>query len=236
MTLRRVAVLIAMGFPSLMAWLYFVVLAGEGGQANPWLQGAYSGGKFLQLLLPVGAFWLAEGHLPAWPRPTLRGLTAGLIYGVLVGGAIVLLYQLHFRYASSFLNTPALVRRKVEEFGLATPVGFILLGTFISAVHSLLEEYYWRWFVFGELKRWIGKPSAILISSLAFMAHHIIVLHVYFPEHFLFATLPFSLSVAAGGVFWAWLYDWSGSIYAPWISHLLVDAGIMVVGYQMLFG
>ena len=33
----------------------------------------------------------------------------------------------------------------------------------------------------------------------------------------------------------AWLYRRSGSLVGPWLSHLLVDAGIMVIGYDLLF-
>lgn len=47
-------------------------------------------------------------------------------------------------------------------------------------------------------------------------------------------TNLFSVSVAVGGVFWAWLYDRSGSLLGPWLSHLLVDAAIFTVGYGLV--
>jgi uncharacterized protein len=46
-------------------------------------------------------------------------------------------------------------------------------------------------------------------------------------------TWLFSLSVAVGGAFWAWLYQRTGSLYGPWLSHLLVDAAIFLVGYDL---
>jgi membrane protease YdiL (CAAX protease family) len=49
------------------------------------------------------------------------------------------------------------------------------------------------------------------------------------------AVLPFSLCVAFGGAAWAWIYHRSGSIYSVWLSHLLVDAAILVIGYDMVF-
>src|SRR5262249_1527345 len=110
-----------------------------------------------------------------------------------------------------------------------------LFAVFVTVPHSLLEEYYWRWFVFGQLRRRLTLASAIVISSLGFMAHHVIILYVFFPDHFLTAAVPFSLCVAAGGAVWAWLYERSGSIYAPWLSHLVVDAGLFVVGYDLFF-
>ena len=44
----------------------------------------------------------------------------------------------------------------------------------------------------------------------------------------------FSLATAVGGAFWAWLYNKTGSIYGPWASHLLIDAAIFAVGYDLI--
>ena len=74
---------------------------------------------------------------------------------------------------------------------------------------------------------------AIFISSVGFMAHHVLVLGLYF-GWFSPATVVFSLATAVGGAFWAWLYARSGSLYAPWLSHLLIDAGIFWVGYDLI--
>ena len=32
---------------------------------------------------------------------------------------------------------------------------------------------------------------------------------------------------------WAWLYERTGHLAGPWISHALADAALMWVGYQM---
>ena len=106
---------------------------------------------------------------------------------------------------------------------------------FLAGVHSLMEEYYWRWFVFRELKGLLAPGAAIALSSLAFMAHHVIILWIYLPGRFLTAVVPFSLCVALGGAAWAWLYERSGTLYTPWLSHLLVDVAILAVGYEMVF-
>jgi membrane protease YdiL (CAAX protease family) len=64
------------------------------------------------------------------------------------------------------------------------------------------------------------------------MAHHVLVIGFYFgwtaPE-----TWLFSFAVAIGGAVWAWLYHKSRSLVGPWLSHLLVDAAIFAVGYDL---
>ena len=46
--------------------------------------------------------------------------------------------------------------------------------------------------------------------------------------------LPASLGVAVGGAAWAWLYERTGSVLAPWVSHLLIDATLFVIGWDLL--
>jgi membrane protease YdiL (CAAX protease family) len=75
-----------------------------------------------------------------------------------------------------------------------------------------------------------------VISSLAFMSFHVIVLAVFLPHRFWELAVPLSFCVALGGCVWAWLYNRTGSIYAPWLSHVIVDLAIMAVGFDMVFG
>jgi hypothetical protein len=49
-------------------------------------------------------------------------------------------------------------------------------------------------------------------------------------------TWLFSLAVAAGGAAWAWLYEKSGTLAGPWLSHALADAALMTVGYRLWTG
>ena len=72
-----------------------------------------------------------------------------------------------------------------------------------------------------------------IVSSLGFMAHHVLVLATFFGNASP-TTYLFSLGVAVGGVIWSLLYERSKSLLGPWISHALVDAGIFLVGYDLV--
>ena len=43
-------------------------------------------------------------------------------------------------------------------------------------------------------------------------------------------TLLLSGCIALGGIIWAWQYDRAKSLLGPWLSHLVVDAFLMIVG------
>jgi membrane protease YdiL (CAAX protease family) len=231
------ALIFAMIFPGLMAWVYFVALArptsGDGGPVLTAFP-AYVMGKIVQFGFPVVWVWIYERQRLRSTVPSFAGLALGIGFGLLVAALVFAAYHVMAR-SPILAETPEKIRDKLTVFHADTAARYLLLGVFIAGVHSLMEEYYWRWFVFGELKRRVPVAFAIALSSLAFMAHHVVVLGVYFPQHFFTAALPFALCVAVGGAVWAWLYQRTGTIYSAWISHLLVDAAILAVGYRMVF-
>lgn len=238
------ALAFAMTFPTIMTWFYFVALARpqdsqslEGGpaQGNLWVQAVYGAGKFIQFSFPVLYLALVDPNHLRSLRPQFKGWGLGIGFGVLVSAGVFALYEAGLRSWLVDIGTATQIRGKIEEFNSATPIRYAALAGFLAVVHSLLEEYYWRWFVFGRLRKLLSVPSAIALSSFAFMAHHVIVLGRFFPNDFWTAAVPFSLCIAVGGAFWAWLYNRSGSIYSTWLSHLLVDVAILAIGYDLVF-
>jgi membrane protease YdiL (CAAX protease family) len=228
------ALAFALLFPLLMAWVYFVAVPAAAQQGNPILVAAYGAGKLIQFLFPALYVGLFARSCLRPGRPTTRGLGLGVAFAVLVAVAMFVLYFVLLRASPLLADTPGQIDDKLRAFGRDTPAGFVQLALFLCIGHSLFEEYYWRWFVFGWLKRYLPLGGAIALSAVGFTLHHVVVLGVFFPGRFWTLALPLSLCVGAGGAFWAWLYHRSGSLAATWISHALVDAAIMAVGYVML--
>jgi membrane protease YdiL (CAAX protease family) len=214
--------------PSAVTWLYFVALA----DAPAWMQqSAYVVGKAIQFGLPMT--WLVAARPWArieWRAP--RGIGFGIAFGLTLLVATWCLYALLLKPMGFFEGPAAAAREKVAGMGLASARAYVALGVFYSLLHSFLEEYYWRWFVFGELCRPMPLGAGIALSSVGFALHHVLVLATYFGWDSP-ATYLFSLCVAIGGAVWAWLYRASGSLVGPWISHALVDAAIFLVGYDL---
>jgi len=222
------AVVFALVFPTFFTWLYFVRTDG-----HPAVQQVvFFVGKTIQFGFPIAWLLLAERGRVRWKGPTRVGLAWGLASGLLIGGATLGLYFGWMRSSEQILTVAAVVRAKVVGIGLTSPAAFIAMSLFYSLLHSLLEEYYWRWFVFGRLRRMMPLGGAIVISSLGFMAHHVILVFHYFSWPW---AIVASAAVAIGGALWAWRYERDSSLWGVWISHLLVDAAIFTIGYQMAF-
>jgi len=232
------ALVFTMGFPSLMSWLEFVFLRGASRDGNTAVQLTFGLGKVLQFSFPIVYVWFRARDSIRFERPNTRGMLVGIAFGVGVGAGALVLYFGWLRTSPAMAGTPQQVHNWLVELDpfFTTFTGYLILAATFAVVHSFMEEYYWRWFVFNRLKAFLPVVPAVIVSSLAFMAHHVIVLNVYLQGHFWEAVVPFSLCVAGGGIVWAWLYHACQSLYAPWISHLIIDAALMGLGIDMLFG
>ncbi|MDO5579591.1 MAG: CPBP family intramembrane metalloprotease [Planctomycetia bacterium] len=226
-------VLFALFFPLFLTWIYFVQ-----GEGNPVFQkGAYFLGKLIQFSSPL--IWTIGILKAPWilRRFSRKGVLSGALFGLVVGSIMIFLFH-HFKdhpqFESQFSSLNTSLHSRFGSLGFTSPFPFLMLGLFYSVIHSGLEEYYWRWFTFREIKKLISWIPALLIASLGFTFHHILVLGAFFGYRSFFCWLS-CFGVFCGGVFWCWLYRRSDSIWGCWIGHGLIDAAIFVIGYQILF-
>jgi len=230
--LRRTAtgVVPAMLVPCVASLVYFVLLPG-----GAWSRVVYAGTKTFTVVWPVIAVCLIEGTRLRWKavgwRRNLAALPLGVATGLLIGGmiAVAYLWTPAGDYAHRFSGR---ISAKVIGLGIGGAGGFAAFSIFISVVHSLIEEYYWRWYVFGRLARLVPAGQAYALASLSFAAHHYVLLWCYFPP---LAAILMGTAVGLGGALWCWMYRRQGVLSGAWISHALVDAAICCVGYRLVF-
>jgi len=220
----------------------------------------YGAGKLLQASLPLLGWWvLGMERRPAWAgappapggagsrgdegamgggaRPRGGAALAGIASGLGIGAFNLAAYAGPLGTWAPIAPAPGRILDTLMALGLATPARYLALALGLSLVHSLFEEYYWRWFLLDQLERRLPLPVASTLASLAFASHHFIVVDSFLGgTHRLTVTLPVTLLVAAVGGLWGWLFDRYRSLLAPWLSHLLVDAAVMAIGWHMVFG
>jgi membrane protease YdiL (CAAX protease family) len=226
------AILFALLFPSLLTLVYFLLLASATAATQ---FAAYGSLKFIQFGFPL--FWVlfVQRRRIQFSWPGREGLVAGIAFGALVLLAMWTLYQQLLLPSGMMEVATGPVADKIAGFGANTMAAYLAMAIFYSLIHSFLEEYYWRWFVFAQLRDCVSIPVAILVSSLGFMAHHVILVGTFFGWG---SPLAWGLAicVSVGGVIWAWMYQRWNSLYPIWFGHLLVDAGIFWVGYDLVGG
>ncbi len=204
------------------AYAYFVVFAN-----TPLASPLYSAVKILLFFWPL--IWLALGApLPKFTfRITPRSALIGLACGVVMAASIFALYTL--LHATIAVYAADILTKADDLFPLQY---YIPVAIVFCLVHSLFEEYFWRWFVFSGLRLRMPAIAAALVGSVAFTLHHIVILSQFFPAGLTALT---SFGVFIGGLIWCFLYNKTNSLAASWISHALVDGAIFAIGYVLIF-
>ena len=99
-------------------------------------------------------------------------------------------------------------------------------------MNSLLEEFFFRGFIFLSLKKIIESRSAHIISAFLFSVYHIAIMSGWF-------SLPiFILAMAglfAGGIIFNLLNSKFNNIYISWLVHMFANFAINTIGLS-LFG
>ncbi|MHC4445001.1 MAG: CPBP family glutamic-type intramembrane protease [Planctomycetota bacterium] len=216
--------------PFFASLVYFVFWAGSTGAMI-----IYAATKLFTVVWPVLFIFLVLGYRFQrrkinWSKH-LSALPLGAVTGLLIGGVIVGAYSFTplGGYVEGFADE---IGVKVADMGISGPVGYVLFCTFLAGLHSLIEEFYWRWFIFGRLAEVWPVWLAYFLGSLGFAGHHYVVLGCYFSPMGAFA---FGTLVGVGGALWCWMLRRQGTLAGCWLSHALVDAAVFYVGYRIVF-
>ncbi len=144
-----------------------------------------------------------------------------LVYGVILGAYFLLVPFFDFTPIAALLSENAGVDRG----------NFLFVSLYISFVNSLLEEFFFRGFLFLNLRRRTTRAFAYLFSAALFAAYHVAMMIGWFSS-ILFALAM--LGLTAGGVIFNALNERQGTIYTSWLVHMFANFAINTVGFILL--
>jgi len=107
---------------------------------------------------------------------------------------------------------------------------FIYVALYISFINSLLEEFFFRGFIFLNLNRNITRWKAYAISALGFSVYHIAILSNWFNPILFIVALT---GLFIGGIIFNWLNEKTKNIYNSWLVHMFANFAINTVGLMM---
>lgn len=215
-----------MALPCLASLFYFVILSGTVAAHL-----IYVSIKLFTLVWPlIACRYLLRSKVWTIHLSDARHREA-LVTGLFIGLFIVIgmLVLMDTALGTAVRRSSEMVRGKVIEIGIMQY--YWSFGLFLAVFHSLIEEYYWRWFVYGQLRNICRPGTAHLAAAVAFASHHLVVLWQFFPPTI---ALLFGAGVCAGGVLWSVMYEREKTLAGVWLSHILVDLGILAVGYDLI--
>lgn len=217
-----------------VAILLIVAAAGSGMAARLWLAGTPGQLFFLLTRLGmVGLPWLwvvwVDQKKPTISLPSRQQGLIGLLLGTAMVGIILSAYW----FLGQPWIDPAAVRSRAEPLGLTSPIVYGSGALYFTFINSLVEEYIWRWFICQQWEVILPQTAVPYLAGLCFTLHHSIVLLAYTGSWLVVALGSFG--VFAAGTIWAWCYLRYRSLWACYLSHLLADLAIALVGWQILF-
>jgi membrane protease YdiL (CAAX protease family) len=161
------------------------------------------------------------------PRNWRQRLPAALGLGI---AAVGIFWGAYFLWGDLLLDKTMIAEKIGQQFSV-TAATVLLVAPVTIFANSLLEEFFYRGFAFGQLvrrHRWLGY----LLPAGAFTVQHMLFIHHW-------ATpLPLAMGVVALFVFaivLARLYEAADSIIAPWVVHILGDVAMMGIAVTLLW-
>ncbi len=112
-----------------------------------------------------------------------------------------------------------------------TAVTFIFVFVYIMFWNSLIEEYFFRWFIFNSLLKF-NKFLAFIFSSFLFSFYHMAIFWTWFSWYLIVLAL---IGLFIGSLFFSWLFIKTKWIWWAYIFHIIVDLIIVVIWYIQLF-
>ena len=181
----------------------------------------------LFLLVPLIASRIDRSvlYLPLL-RPKKKGMLPAIALGVGIYGAILGGYFL----VSPFFDFSQIAGALTDNAGV-TKDNFLYVSLYISFANSFLEEFFFRGFVFTNLKRLSGRNPAYIISATAFSLYHVAMMIGWFsPVLFLLVMV----GLVIGGMIFNWLNEKLDTIYCSWLTHMFANFAINTIGFLLL--
>jgi membrane protease YdiL (CAAX protease family) len=186
---------------------------------------AYGLSKLLFIGLPF-VYWYINRATPKTPQSPMRlfSVVSGLVFALIIFGVL-------YTFIDEIKPLGEKIYQTLSNIGLTK--NFLLYSLGIIIFNSLFEELYWRYSIFGGLKKFFSLNKAMLIGSLGFAAMHF----VYFVSFFdaMWVILLLTSASFLFGMFWAWLYHKTNSVFWVWINHLLVNVPLFYIEYLIIF-
>jgi uncharacterized protein len=224
-TRRRALIALALSVPftSIGATMSLLIAPGAIGQTvlvicQIWL-----------LFLPIVWLRRIERKPLTVSRPKQRDWIVGATIGLLMFCIILAAYWLFLRH---WINA-ADIQRKVRRISNIDPLSFQLGGFYFTVINALIEEYFWRWFIYRRCEEVVSQRAAVFLSASFFTLHHTIGLAVFTDWR---VTIVGTLSVFAAGAVWSECYRRYRSVWGNYFSHAAADLALHIIAWQILFG
>ena len=122
------------------------------------------------------------------------------------------------------------IREILYKSGDITKKNFFYVAVYISFLNSLLEEFFFRGFLFLSVNKMGLRIPAYFLSALGFSLYHIGIMVDWFN------IMIFLLAIIAlfiGGLIFNYLNEDNKNIYNSWLVHVFANLALNTIGLIM---
>ena len=159
-------------------------------------------------------------------RPKKKGLLPAIALGV---GIYVMILGGYF-LVSPFFDFSQIAGALTDNAGV-TKENFLYVSLYISFANSFLEEFFFRGFVFTNLKHHSGRKLAYIFSAAAFSLYHVAMMIGWFSSALFLLVMA---GLVIGGMIFNWLNEKLDTIYCSWLTHMFANFAINTIGFMLL--
>ena len=162
--------------------------------------------------------------------PLLRPKKKGLLLAIALGVGIYAVILGGYFLVSPFFDFSKITGALTENAGVMKE-NFLLVSLYISFANSFLEEFFFRGFVFTNMKEHAGRKPAYIISAAAFSLYHVAMMVGWFSPALFFLVMA---GLFVGGMIFNWLNERLDTIYCSWLTHMFANFAINTIGFMLL--
>ena len=183
----------------------------------------------LFLLLPLFYAWFSkDDSVKSLFIPNRKGLALSIgvgigIYIVVLGAYLLFKDIFDFSALTSSLNESTGVNKD----------NFIWVALYISFINSLLEEFFFRGFLFIALKQYTTRTFAYVFSALMFSLYHVAIMIGWFGLPVIILSL---IGLFIGGLIFDRFDENQENIYLSWLIHMFANFATNTIGFMLFAG
>ena len=152
-------------------------------------------------------------------------LNLGVVLGVFAFIIIIISYIVMNQY----IDSAQLILEFQEKYKINNS-NIISYSIYLVFVNSFLEEFFFRGFIFLNIKKLGLKKTAYLTSSLLFAVYHIANFKNWFHVGVFIIAL---LGLFIGGCIFNYLDDKQETFLNSWFVHICADLAIVLIGLNI---
>lgn len=149
--------------------------------------------------------------------------------GFLFGAAAFLILIITYISLSKVINFN-IILNELHQKSKVNASNFVFVGLYITFINSLLEEYFFRGFIFLNLYKSNHKKLSYLYSSFLFGLYHISIFKTWFNLYLIILALA---GLVLTGLILSWLDTKTESLLNSWTAHIMADSAIILIGMKM---